>query len=565
MGKLISIKINNTIKPLYDIEIQDNHNFVANNILVKNSEQYLSRDSLCVLSSINAERFSNNPDAYEQELSIIGESILRFLDNVNECELKYNTYATPFQKLSIEKLRRCGAGITSIAGWLFKGGYEYGSENGNTAIEKFQERYNFHLYKTSINLGQEKGNFGLFNKEKYEQSPFIQNMMKLGLEFTHMRTCNCSSIAPCGSLSLMFQDLLLSSGVESAYYGLYYWKRTRMSGKYEYYFCVPTVVKKLFREKGYQICWGGDFYKGEIPDTIKDTWDGKIGLPIAQLIDKMARELGISIKKSTEISPFDKLNLLSSLMKSVDSSISTTFILPEDYKKEDVSKFIIEAWQKEIKSLSVFPDKKMYGIISDVPFKKLAQTLLKQNVNIHKNNFSEEELKELDLDRPLNKRPKELPCEIFHVSVKHEPYTIIVGLLNGKPYELFSISNNGLNIGDAKEGRIVRKKKNFYQLVIDAETSISPITALCNEKELIISRLLSLSLRSGIELSEVVCQIEKAGEFSPMMGSLAKAISKVLKKYIPENTTLGDCPSCKTGKLIKKDGCQECICGYSVC
>jgi hypothetical protein len=30
----------------------------------------------------------------------------RFLDNVNECEIKYSTYATPHQRLAIEKLRR---------------------------------------------------------------------------------------------------------------------------------------------------------------------------------------------------------------------------------------------------------------------------------------------------------------------------------------------------------------------------------------------------------------------------------------------------------------------------
>ena len=196
MGKLINIKINNTVKPLYDIEVQDNHNFLANNILVKNSEQYLSRDSLCVLASINCERFSINPDEYNKELEKIGSSIIRFLDNINECELQHKTYATPFQKLAIEKLRRCGAGITSIAGWLFRGDFLYGKENGNNAISKFVEKYNYELYKASIELGKEKGSFGLFNREKYEKSPFIQKMIKLGLSFTYMRTCNCSSCAP---------------------------------------------------------------------------------------------------------------------------------------------------------------------------------------------------------------------------------------------------------------------------------------------------------------------------------------------------------------------------------
>lgn len=197
--KLISITINSEKKPLYDIEVEDNHNFVVNDgIVIKNSEQYLSRDSLCVLSSINASRFSSDQNEYESELEKIGESINRFLDNVNEAELRYKTYATPFQKLAIEKLRRTGAGVTNISGWLFKKNLEYGSKEGNKCISHFIERYNYHLYRSSINTGKEKGSFGLFNRSKLEKSPFIQRMMKLGLEFDALRNVTCSSVAPTG-------------------------------------------------------------------------------------------------------------------------------------------------------------------------------------------------------------------------------------------------------------------------------------------------------------------------------------------------------------------------------
>jgi hypothetical protein len=60
---------------------------------------------MCVLSSINAGRFSPEKEEYEIELAKIGESINRFLDNVNEMELRGKTYATPYQRLGIEKLR----------------------------------------------------------------------------------------------------------------------------------------------------------------------------------------------------------------------------------------------------------------------------------------------------------------------------------------------------------------------------------------------------------------------------------------------------------------------------
>ena len=51
------------------------------------SEQYLSRDSLCILLSENVERFSTDTEEYKKEQQIIAPSCQRFLDNVNECEL----------------------------------------------------------------------------------------------------------------------------------------------------------------------------------------------------------------------------------------------------------------------------------------------------------------------------------------------------------------------------------------------------------------------------------------------------------------------------------------------
>jgi ribonucleotide reductase alpha subunit len=72
-------------------------------------------------------------------------------------ELRAGTYATPHQKMAIELLRRTGAGYTNIGAWLFKQNLEYGSTEGNDAVEKFTERYNYHLYKSSIELGREKG------------------------------------------------------------------------------------------------------------------------------------------------------------------------------------------------------------------------------------------------------------------------------------------------------------------------------------------------------------------------------------------------------------------------
>src|SRR5438046_9381365 len=105
-----------------------------------------------------------------------------------------------------------------------------------------------------------------------------------------------------------------------------------MAGKYEYYFNVPNIVRKTFETKGFPIPIDSD--------TIKDTWDGKYGREIAKFIDENINKININFKNATQISPFDKLELMSVVMKWIDSSISVTYMLSEDTNWKDIYNFI---------------------------------------------------------------------------------------------------------------------------------------------------------------------------------------------------------------------------------
>jgi ribonucleoside-diphosphate reductase alpha chain len=528
------------------------------------SEQYLSRDSLCVLASINAAKFDADPEVYKPELKKIGYSVNRFLDNVNEMELRGQTYATPHQKLAIEKLRRTGAGITNIAGWLFKQNLEYGSALANSGMFEFNKMYNYYLYESSIELGKEKGSFGLFVREKYEQSPFIQEMMKLGLKFEAMRNVTCSSIAPNGTLSLMMRDFVMSYGVEPGF-GIYFWKRSRMSGSYQYYFCVPHVVRQVFAEHGYPIPMESD--------TLLDTWDGALGKPIAKFIDENKDKIGIKFKNSTEIKALDKLDLMSKLMQYVDSSISVTYSLPHDATWEDTYNLIIEANKRGVKSIAAFPDKKMYGIVSFMPFKELAVSLKTDNIAIHPTNFNEEELKELNIigDEVKNntyspKRLKELDADIHIVTASGKKYIMVVGMQRDRPYELFGgLIKDGLVFKQAqKKGKIVKIKKGMYSLEIGEEIVIENFGEYFTAIEQSFFRLVSLHLRKGTPIKEIAEQLSEA---SDDMVSLTAAASRVLRKYIKngEEVVGMKCPSCGKGNLYYNGGCASCSCGWEKC
>lgn len=537
------------------------------------SEQYLSRESLCVLASVNCGRFSTKREIFVGQMEKISKSVNRFLDNVNECELVHQTYATPHQEMAIKKLRRTGAGVTNIAAWLFKKNLVYGSKEGNDAVEELIKWFNYWLYIGSEELGLEKGDFGLFNKEKWRNAPFVSRIIKESeklnadhkvpiLKGTHARNVTVSSIAPTGTLSLMFRDFVLSYGIEPAFF-MYFWKRTRMAGKYEYYFCVPRVVREMFKEAGCEIPMESD--------CIKDDWQGSKGAPIAKFIDEHRSKF--KFKESTEVDPMDKLQMMSQVMKWIDSSISVTYMLPIGSTWKDVYNFILESHKREVKSISAFPDKKMYGIVTSLPFKALAFKLKEEGVNIHHQNFSDEEVKELNVSRESVQevthtrpaRPIIVDSDIHVVTVKGEKFVLVVGMLDGKPYEMFGGHINGFGFKfQTKKGKMRRVKSGQYALEIGEEIEIEDFSKQFTPTEQILFRFVSLSLGSGLPISEVVDQLHKG---ACDITSLGAAAARVLKKYIKNGTVAEGkkCPTCKT-QIVFIDGCCSCPnCNWSQC
>jgi ribonucleoside-diphosphate reductase alpha chain len=361
----------------------------------------------------------------------------------------------------------------------------------------------------------------------------------------------------------MFRDMVMSYGIEPAFF-LYFWKRTRMSGKYEYYFCVPKSVRDLFESVGLKIPMDSD--------TIKDTWDGKFGKPISEFIDSNLEKTNVKFKNSTEIDPFAKLEFMSQVMKWIDSSISTTYLLPEGSDWKVVYKFILEANKKEVKSISAFPDRKMYGIISNIPFRELAFKLKKELIEMHHQNFSDEELKDLNISREniglqCKKAPKRLTsldAEIYTVAVKGEKFVIVVGLQNNQPYEIFGGHLNGLGLKSSyKKGKITKVKKGQYALEFD-DIYIEDFSKQFTPTEQILFRMTSTSLRHGVPIHFIVEQLQKAQYDITSMGSAA---ARVLKKYIQNGEIVNGqfCPNCGNG-MVYLDGCVSCsTCGHSKC
>jgi ribonucleoside-diphosphate reductase alpha chain len=180
------------------------------------------------------------------------------------------------------------------------------------------------------------------------------------------------------------------------------------------------------------------------------------------------------------------------------------------------------------------------------------------------------------------KRPKELPCDIHRINVKgsegQESYLVLVGSLEGKPYEIFCGLSHHVEVPKkAKTGTLIKNGKKdgvaTYNLQIpvgddDSLTFKDIVELFANPNHGAFTRSLSLALRHGVPVQYVVEQLQKDKHSD--MQSFSRVLARVLKSYIPDGAkaTSSDktCTQCSSDALVYKEGCVTCSsCGWSKC
>jgi ribonucleoside-diphosphate reductase alpha chain len=233
-----------------------------------------------------------------------------------------------------------------------------------------------------------------------------------------------------------------------------------------------------------------------------------------------------------------------------------TINLPSDIEQETVADIYTAAWKLGIKGVTVYRDKSRDGVMVDID----------QNSNCDdcKKPIQREQLQNINKTH-APKRPKDLPCNIHHTSVKGEMYFVIVGLLSDEPYEVFAGRNGNIK-KSSKKGVITKVKRGQYKLTLDNGAEIDSLNEHSNEDEEAVTRMTSTALRHGADIAFIVHQLEKVkGDLQ----SLAKSTARVLKRYIADGTRItGEvCEECKMeGSLVREQGCTKCSnCGWTKC
>lgn len=159
---MLKIKRQKVKKEVYDITVENTHNFFANEVLVHNcaeitlpTKPLTSIDdpdgaiALCTLSAINwGSQNIKSPKDFEKPCDLA----VRALDEL----LDYQKYPVIAAELETMNRRTLGIGIINLAFWLAKNNTNYQDPNLEL-VDEWTEAWSYYLIKASNSLAKERG------------------------------------------------------------------------------------------------------------------------------------------------------------------------------------------------------------------------------------------------------------------------------------------------------------------------------------------------------------------------------------------------------------------------
>ena len=298
-------------------------------------EQPLPAFGACCLGSINLtthvkEAFTVNAkfdvESYKKAITLA----VRMLDNVIDASF----WPLDEQGQSARDKRRIGLGFLGLGDAMIMLGIKYNTVEGVEFAQFVSRILRNTSYEASIQLAKTRGSFPLFDAEKYVNgSSFMSRMpqhikddiLKYGIRNSHL-----VSIAPTGTISIAFAGNA-SGGIEPPFSWTYDRTKRMMDGTKQVY-AVEDYAYRL--------------YKQLHPDATVDT------LP-PQFISAL------------DMSAQAHLDIMSAVAPFIDSAISKTVNVPEDYPFAEFEELYLKAWRAGLKGITTYrPNPVRAGILS---------------------------------------------------------------------------------------------------------------------------------------------------------------------------------------------------------
>lgn len=505
-------------------------------------------------------------DIIDLEMEKIEKIIEKIKSDPEDDDIKLTEFQL-WEKIKHKTLqgRRTGVGTTAEGDMLAALGLIYGTDDATDFSENVHKTVALAAYASSVNMAKERGAFEIYDAKRELNNPYInrlkaadpalyKEMVKYG-----RRNIACLTIAPTGTTSMMSQT---TSGIEPVFSCGYNRRRKvnpndtethvdfvdEMGDTYEEYYVFHHKFVTWMEANGY-------------PTTKHYTQDE---------LDAMIALSPYHKATSADVDWLKKVQMQGRIQKWVDHSISVTINLPTDATEELVEILYVEAWKSGCKGCTVYRDGSRAGVL------------------IAASKDKKEEISEIQEDKDkkcfcfteVSVRPKELECDIVRFQNNKEKWIAFVGLLNDRPYEIFtglSDDEDGILLPkNVTEGKIIKtiledgSKRYDFQFTNRRgyKTTVEGLSHKFDPEFWNYAKLISGVLRYGMPIDQVIKLVSGLQLNSESINTWKNGVERALKKYIPDGTTIAgkQCPNCGQETLIYQEGCLSCkSCGYSRC
>ena len=442
-----------------------------------------------------------------------------------------------------KKGRRTGLGFTALADAIAALGIKFDTDDALAVVNDIMKTKMTAEFDSSIDMAITRGQFEVFNRNIEDTSEFVQMMAK---EFPEMyermmehgrRNISISTVAPTGSLSMLAQ---VSSGIEPVFL-LSYVRRRKVNTNDEN--SKVDFVDEL----------GDGFEEFTVYHKKYETWMNTTGKSdVAESPYAGATAPEIDWKKRVEMQAL--------VQKYTTHSISSTINLASDVTVDSVGDIYVDSWQKGLKGITVYRDGSRSGILVSTDQKTKEQTIT-----------STETL--------TAKRPDRIEAEIVRFHNDSEKWLAVIGLVDGRPYEIFTGQmKDAFNLPQWVEKGWVTKNRNddgssrYDFQYIDSEgykITIEGLSRSFDKEFWNYAKLISGVLRHGMPIPYVVDLVQNLNLYDDHINTWKNGVARALKRFVPEGTEALDkkCPNCNDPDgLIFEEGCLKCkSCGDSKC
>ncbi len=460
--------------------------------------------------------------------------------------------------------RRTGCGTTAEGDMLAALGFTYGTKEATEFSTKVHKELALAYFRSSVEMAEQRGAFELYDAERERSNPFISRLREADpeliakMEKVGRRNISCLTIAPTGTTSLMTQT---TSGIEPVFMPIY--KRRRKVNPSDENVRVDFVdeVGDSFEE---YVVYHHKFLEWMRINGI----EAKSNLTSEEL-DQLVAKSPYYKATANDVDWMEKVRMQGEIQKWVDHSISVTINLPNDVSEELVGNLYMEAWRAGCKGCTVYRDGSRNNVLEALPKRK--------------------EIKQVD-SNPLAglihipdhavKRPTELEADVVRFQNNKEKWIAFVGLVDGKPYEVFTgLADDEDGIFCPKSvshGKIIKavdengKKRYDFQFINKRgyKTTIEGLSEKFNPEFWNYAKLISGVLRYGMPIDQVLKLVGGLDLDSNSINTWKNGVERALKKYMPNGTEAKGhrCPNCGEETLVYQEGCLICTnCGNSRC